>query len=214
MAISVGAACAVVLAGGQLVAPRIATMVLRDRLARDGRVISVRLSAFPWFELLWHHADRISLRMADYHAAPHRIHELLHQAEGIGELDISIGVLHTGLLTLHDVSFGKHGDQMVGASQLDLRDLQAALPVVRSLTPVHDAGGQLVLRGTVGVLGVNATVDVAVAARDGKLVVAPAGLFAAFATVTLFEDPQISVQSVTAVTVPGGVRFTARGGVR
>ena len=39
-------------------------------------------------------------------------------------------------------------------------------------------------------------------------------LFAAFATVTLFEDPQISVRSVTADSVPGGVRFTARGQVR
>ncbi len=200
-----------VLAGGQLVVPRIATMVLRHRLAKDGRVISVKLSAFPWVQLLWQHADSVSVRMADENLAPQKIHALLHQAEAVGTLDVAIGVMQTGPLTLHDVSFSKHGQEMVGAAQLDLRDLQSAFPIVRSLAPAHDADGQLVLRGTANVLGVNAAVDVVVAARDGKLVVAPAGLFGAFATVTLFDDRQISVQSVSAVAVPGGVRFTARG---
>ncbi|HEX3615214.1 MAG TPA: hypothetical protein VHU61_01665 [Solirubrobacteraceae bacterium] len=214
MAISVGAALLVVLVGGQLLAPAIATIVLRHRLAKDGRVIGARVSAFPWVQLLWQHADRVSVRMADYSAPPSRITTLLQEAEGVGALDISIGVIHTGLLTLHEVSFSKHGDAMVGAAQLDLRDLQAALPIVRSLTPVHDADGQLVLRGSASVLGVNASVDVAVTASDGKLVVAPTGLFGAFATVTLFEDPQIRVQSVSASAVRGGVRFVARGQVR
>jgi hypothetical protein len=214
VAISVGAALLVVLVGGQLLAPAIATIVLRHRLAKDGRVIGARVSAFPWVQLLWQHADRVSVRMADYSAPPSRITTLLQEAEGVGTLDISIGVIHTGLLTLHEVSFSKHGDAMVGAAQLDLRDLQAALPIVRSLTPVHDADGQLVLRGSASVLGVNASVDVAVTASDGKLVVAPTGLFGAFATVTLFEDPQIRVQSVSASAVRGGVRFVARGQVR
>lgn len=214
MAISVGAALLVVLVGGQLLVPPIATIVLRHRLAKDGRVLSVRLSAFPWLKLLWQHADKVSVRMADYSAPPSHITTLLQEAEGVGTLDISIGVIHTGLLTLHDVSFSKHGDEMVGAAQLDLRDLQTALPIVRSLTPVQDAGGQLVLRGSASVLGVSASVDVAVTASDGKLVVAPTGLFGAFATVTLFDDPQIRVQSVSGSAVPDGVRFVARGQVR
>jgi hypothetical protein len=214
VAISVGAALLVGLVGGQLLVPAIATIVLRHRLAKDGRVISARVSAFPWVQLLWQHADKVSVRMADYSVPPSRITTMLQEAEGVGMLDVSIGVIHTGLLTLREVSFSKHGDEMVGAAQLDLRDLQAALPIVRSLTPVHDADGQLVLRGSASVLGVNASVDVAVTASDGKLVVAPTGLFGAFATVTLFDDPQIWVQSVSASAVPGGVRFVARGQVR
>jgi hypothetical protein len=213
VAISVGVACLVVLVGGQLVVPPIATTVLRHRLAKDGRVISAHLSAFPWVQLLWQHADKVTARMADYSAAPQQLTKMLHEAEGVGAFDISIGVVHTGLLTLHDVSFSKHGDEMVGAAQLDLRDLQSALPIVRSLTPVRDSGGQLVLRGTASVLGVSAAVDVVVAARDGKLVVAPSGLFGALATVTLYDDPQIRVQSVSATAVPGGLRFVARGQV-
>ena len=204
----------VVLVGGQLVVPPIATTVLRHRLAKDGRVISVRISAFPWFQLLWQHADKVSVRMANYDAAPQGIQQRLQEAGGVGTIDAHVGVVRTGLLTLHDVSFTKHGDEMVGAAQLENSDLRAALPFLRSLTPVHDAGGQLVLRGTASVLGVSATVDVVVTASDGKLVVAPAGLLGAFATLTLFDDPQIVVQSVNATAVPGGVRFVARGHVR
>ncbi len=202
-----------VLVGGQLLVPAIATTVLRHRLSKHGTVISARLSAFPWVELLWQHADSVTARMADFNAQPQELDQLLQQADGIGKLDISIGVVHTGLLTLRDVSFSKHGDEMVGVARLELGDLRDALPIVRSLTPVPDSGGQLVLRGSASVLGVNAAVDFVVAARDGKLVVAPAGLLGAFATVTLFDDPQIRVQSVDATTVPGGVRFVVHGRV-
>lgn len=203
----------VVLVGGQLVAPPLATMLLKHRLARDGRVISVHVSAFPWFELLWQHADRVGIRMADYDALPDHLKDQLRQAAGVGTIDVSIGVVHTGLLALHDVSFSKRGREMVGTAQLELRDLRSALPIVQSLTPVHEANGRVVLRGKAGVLGVSATVDLVVAARDGKLVVAPAGLFGAFATLTLYDDPLIDVQSVNASALPGGVKFVVRGRV-
>lgn len=199
------------LVAGQLVAPWIATAILRHRLAKDGRVISVHVSAFPWVRLLWQHADKVTVRLADYDAAPGRIDELLRESKGIQTLDVSVGVIHTGPLTLRDVSFDKRGGELVGAARLDLADLRSALPIIRSLTPVHDAGGELVLRGTASVLGVSATAEVAVTARDGKLVVAPTGLFGALATVTVFDDPQIRVQSVSGTTVAGGVRFVARG---
>lgn len=201
----------VVLVGGQFVAPRLAGALLRQRLARDGRVISVRVSALPWPELLWRHADTVSVRMASYDAAPQRMQSLIDEAERVGRLDVTIAVAHTGLLTLHDVSFTKRGDELVGSALLELQDLRAALPVVHSLTPVRDTGGQLVLRGTAGLLGVSAAVDLVVRASDGRLVVAPAGLLGAFATLTLFDDPHVSVRSVGATAVPGGVRFVVRG---
>ncbi|MDE3132161.1 MAG: hypothetical protein KGL16_13510 [Acidobacteriota bacterium] len=211
MAISVGAVCVVVLVVGQFLVPPLATTILRHRLAKDGRVLSAHVSAFPWFELLWQHADSVTARLADYDAVPGHLKRDLQQAARVGTVRIAVDVLHTGLLTLHDVSLTKRGDELVGAAQLDLHDLQAALPIVQSLTPAHDAAGQLVLRGKASVFGVSATVDLVVAARDGDLVVAPAGLLGAFATLTLFEDPQIRVQSVSATAVPGGVRFVARG---
>ena len=123
MAISVGAGLVVVLVGGQLLVPAIATIGPAHRLAKHGRVLSARVSAFPWVELLWQHADSVTARMADFNAQPEELDQLLQQAEGIGKLDISVGVVHTGLLTLRDVSFSKHGEEMVGVGRLELDDL-------------------------------------------------------------------------------------------
>jgi hypothetical protein len=197
--------------GGQLVVPPIATELVRHRLGKDGRVISARLSAFPWLQLLWQHADSLSAKLADYRVAPGRIEELLHEAEGIDRLDVSIGVVRTGALTLRDVSLDKRGDELVGVAQLSLQDLREALPIIRSLRPVHDGRGQVVLRGEVGMLGVSAPVEVSVAAREGRLMVAPTGPLGMLATLTLYDDPRLRVQSVSATTVPGGLRFEARG---
>jgi hypothetical protein len=210
----IAAAAAVVLVGGQFVVPPIATTVLRHRLGKDGKVISAHLSAFPWVKLIFEHANKVTATMVNYDVKPSQIEKLLHQAEGIGTLDIAIGVVHTGLLTLHDVSFVKHGSEMVGEANLDLADLRAALPIIKSLTPVKDSDGQLTLRGTASVLGVHASVDAVVAAQDGKLVVAPTGLLGAFTKVTLYDDPEIYVQSVTAESIPGGLRFITTGTVK
>jgi hypothetical protein len=193
------------------VVPPIATSVLRHRLGKQGKVISAHVSAFPWVKLILQHVNSVTAKMVSYDAKPDQLERLLHQAEGIGTLDIAIGVVHTGLLTLHDVTFAKHGDEMVGRANLDLADLRDALPVVKSLMPVQSSDGELTLRGTASVLGVHASVDAVVAARDGKLVVAPSGLIGAFATVTLYDDPDIYVQSVTAERIPGGLRFVTRG---
>ena len=205
---------AVVLVGGQSVVPLIATGVLRQRLGKDGKVISAHLSAFPWLKLILQRADKVTATMVNYDVKPSQLENLLHQAEGIAALDISIGVVHTGLLTLHHVSFVKHGSEMVGEADLDLTDLRAALPIIQSLTPVKNSDGQLTLRGTASALGLRASVDVAVVAENGKLVVAPTGLFGALPTVTLYDDPQIYVQSVTAEPIPGGLRFITRGTVK
>jgi hypothetical protein len=210
----IAAVAAVVLVGGQFVVPPIATAVLRHRLGKDGKVVSAHLSAFPWIKLILQHANKVTATMVNYDVKPSQLESLLHQAEGIGTVDLAIGVVHTGLLTLHDVSFVKHGSEMVGEANLDLADLRAALPILKSLTPVKSSSGQLTLRGTASVLGVQASVDAVVAARDGKLVVAPSGLFGAFATVTLYDDPEIYVQSVTAKRIPGGLRFITRGTVK
>jgi hypothetical protein len=54
-------------------------------------------------------------------------------------------------------------------------------------------------------------VDVTVSARDGELVAAPDVPFGALATITLFADPGVDVQSINAAAVPGGFSVQARG---
>lgn len=209
-ALAVAGLVVVALVVAQLVGPGIATQRLRDRLARSGRVLEVKVSAFPAIKLLWHHADSVVVRMATYRAAsPARLPRTLDQAANVGSLRASAQVFRDGLLTLHDASLVKQGNRLTASASVAEADLRAAVPFLTSLTPVASADGRLTLRGTATLLGINATVDATVSAQDGKLVIAPDLPFGGLATITLFSDPRIRVQGVSATPVAGG--FTVRG---
>jgi hypothetical protein len=84
--------------------------------------------------------------------------------------------------------------------------------VLESVVPVASGSGQLVLQGTASLFGATATVQAVVRAQNGKLVVLPNVPFGGLATVTVFSNPHVAVQSVAASPVAGGfsVRATAR----
>jgi hypothetical protein len=208
-ALAVAGLVVVVLVVAQLVLPGIASQRLRDRLSRSGRVLDVQVSAFPAIELLWHHADSVVVRMATYRASPAKLPDTLDQAGDVGSLRASAQTFQDGLLTLHAASLVKQGNQLSGSAVVAEADLRAAAPFLTSVTPVASAGGRLTLRGTATLFGVSATVDATVSARDGKLVVAPDVPFGGLATITVFSDPRIKVQAVSASPVPGG--FEVRG---
>jgi hypothetical protein len=209
-ALAVAGLVVVVMVVAQLVLPRVAIQRLHDRLARSGRVLEVRISAFPAIELLWHRAGSVVVRMASYRAAaPANLPRTLDQAADVGSLRASAKMFQDGLLSLHDASLIKRGNQLTGTASVAESDLRSAVPFLTSLTPVASADGRLTLRGTATVLGISATVDATVSAQDGKLVVAPDVPFGGLATITLFSDPRISVQAVSATPVPGG--FTVHG---
>jgi hypothetical protein len=200
----------VVLGVGQLVLPGIAAQRLRDQLARSGQVLSVRVSAFPAIELLWHHADSVVIRMGSYSSASAtRLGSTLHQSGDVGSLTASAREVRAGLLTLHDASLTKRGNLLSGSAVVTEADLRAALPILQSVTPVASGNGQLTVRGTASVFGVTASVDATVSVRAGAVVVAPDVPFGGLATLPVFSDPRISVRSVGADRVPGG--FAVRG---
>src|SRR5437764_9050725 len=147
-----------VLGIGQLVLPGIAAQRLRDRLSASGQVQSVQVHAFPAIELLWHHADRIVIRMQRYHSSSGQIGDLLQQANGVGTIDASVGVLDSGLLTLRDATLRKRGETVTGRARVTEADLRAAVPFLDAVRPVASGGGGLTLRGTATLLGVTGTV--------------------------------------------------------
>ncbi len=201
-----------VLGVGQLVLPGIAEQRLRDRLEHSGQVLSVHVSAFPAIELLWHQADRVSIRLGRYRSTPSRLSGLLGQAGDVGSFDASATELDTGLLTLRDATLHKRGSELIGAARVTEADLRTALPVLKSVTPVASSDGRLMVRGTASLFGVTASVDATVAAQNGALVVTPDVPFGGLATITVFSDPQIEVESIGASRTPFGfaVRATAR----
>lgn len=203
-----------VLVVAQLVLPGIAAHRLRERLERSGTVLKVEVDAFPAIELLWHHADKVVVRMASYTSSTGKLASTLKDAADTGSLDASANRVVTGLLTLRDAHLQKRGDQLTGSATVTESDLRSSFPVLDGVRPLTSSGGQLTFEGTGAFLGITATVAATVRPQNGALVVSPDVPFGGLATVTLFSNPAIYVEGVEATTAPGGFGLTAQARLR
>jgi hypothetical protein len=209
IALGIAGLVLILLIVAQLVLPGIAAQRLRDQLARSGTVLEVKVSAFPAIKLLWHHADSVVVRLGRYRAGASDIGSTLSGAGDAGTIDASAQELDSGLLTLRDATLHKRGSELTGSATIMESDLRSAVPFLDNVEPIASTGGELVLRGTASLFGLSATVDAVVAARNGAIQVAPDVPFGGLATITLFDNPNVPVQSVSADTVGGGFRLTA-----
>ncbi len=203
-----------VLIVAQLVLPGIAEQRLRDSLSRSGTVLEVKVSAFPAIELLWHRADSVVIRMGRYRSAASQLGSSLAGAADAGSIDASAGVLDTGLLTLRNATLTKRGNELTGSATVTEADLRSAAPFLQNVQPIASGDGRLILRGTASFLGLTATIDAIVGAQDGALVVAPDVPFGGLATIRLFSNPNVQVQSVSASPAPGGFSIETRATVQ
>ncbi len=204
VAIGVVAFLVVVLGVAQLALPPIAEQRLRDRLENSGQVLEVHVSAFPAIELLWHQADSVTIRLGQYRSNPGHLSSLLGQAGNVGSLNASATQLDTGLLTLQDATLAKRGNQLIGTAVVTEAAIRRALPILQSVTPVASGDGTLTVRGTASLFGLGASVDANVGARDGALVVVPDVPLGGLATITLFSNPHVEVQSIGATPTASG----------
>lgn len=201
----------VVLAGAQLLLPGLATRSLRDRLAKHGEVRYVSISAFPAIELLWHRASSATIRLRSYRNSSEGLSNLLGGISGVGSLDVSVGTLTGGALTLRKVRLIKRGERIRGSAELLYRDLREAVPLLRSVRAVHSADGEVVLRGKASLFGINTTIDATLRAEHGRVVVAPDVPLGSVAAVTVFSAPAFYVEAVKASRIPGGLELSAKG---
>ena len=199
-----------VLVVAQLVLPGIAARRVRDQFSKSGTVLDVKVSAFPAVKLLWHRADSVVVRMATYRAPVSELSNTLTETGDAGSVDASVQVLSVGPLALRDATMRKRGSSLTAAATVTQSDLRSAVFFLQGVVPVTSADGSLTLRGTASFLGLTASVSATVAARDGALVVAPDVPFGGIATLTLFNDPHVYVESVSASGVPGGFRVSGR----
>ncbi len=187
---------------GQLVLPGIAEQRLRSELARHGTVREVRIQATPAVELLWHRADSVTVVLASSRSEPSghgSLADFLSRTRDTGRLEVSVATLQSRLLTLHSVHLRKSGDHLLGEAELTQQALSAALPSFVGLRPVSASPEGIVVQVSASVLGVHAAVHLAVRADAGRIVVRPEGLpLGSLATITVFADPRIYVESVGA----------------
>ena len=212
-------AAALVFGVGQLVLPGVAEDRLRSQLARDGVVRLVAIESVPAVKLLWHRADSVRVVMDRYRANPSGAHgslaDFLSRTRESARLDASVATLQSKLLTLHDVRLRKSGDQLIGQAELTQADLSAALPSFLNLRPVSASAEGIVVSVAASVLGRRASIQLDVRASGGRVVVRPQGVpFASLATITVFGDPRIYVESLEAQLHGERYLLTARARLR
>jgi hypothetical protein len=215
IAVAVAGGVVALLVVAQLVLPGIAERRVRDSLESHGQVEEVSISSFPAVKLLWHRADDVTVRMGTLdRAPPGDFADLLSRTVETTDLDASAREQQILTLRLHDSALRKRGDELTLASNVDDADLRAALPPGFDVRPVAAGDGALVFEGSADLLGQRFQGRAVVAARDGRLILAPDVPFGGLLTVTLFSDPRVEVLSVDARPQPGGFRLVAQARVR
>jgi FHA domain-containing protein len=204
---------------GQLVLPGIAEERLRSKLERYGPVRRLHISSAPAIKLLWHRADRVEVAMDSYHAEPgghaSSLADFLSKTRDTGKLDVSVGVLRSQYLTLHEVRLHKEGDHLIGQAQLSQQELSAALPGFLDLRPVSASPEGIVVQVSASVLGQRVTVHARLLAEGGRVLVRPEAIpFGSLASVSVFDDPRVYVESVGAELRGEQYSLTARARLR
>jgi hypothetical protein len=196
----------------------VAQQHLRSQLSRYGPVRVVKIESAPAVKLLWHRADSVRVAMDSYRSEPGghgSLADFLSRTRNTGKLDVSVGTLHAQLVTLHQVRLHKEGDLLVGEALLTQRDLSASLPSFLDLRPVSASANGIVVQVAATVLGHRVAERLGVVAQAGKVVVRPEGFpFASLATITVFNDPRVYVESLGAELNGAQYQLTARARLR
>jgi hypothetical protein len=196
---------AVVLGLAQALLPGIAAQRVRSEVGGYGTVRSVSVSATPALELAWGQAERIAVRAGALRISPEQLVGLEQRLGGVTEatlesptVELVLSSVVSGNVTLHEVLLRKRGNVLSAHATVSAGDVHVQLPAGLELAGLESAEGlpRMTVRG--GLAGVSLTANALVGALEGKLVAQPVGIpLAGLATVTVFADRRVYVQSVT-----------------
>lgn len=203
------AGLAVALVALQFALPPLAEHQLTKRLEKVGNVQGVEVHAFPALKLLWHRADRVSVRMSSSETGLGKLADLLSQTRATDRLDVRVDESRVVTLTLTDVVLRKRGTQLQGSATVTEADLRGALPPGFDVRPIASAGGALLFEGTATILGRTVSARALAAVVDGRIVIAPDIPFGGLASLTVFSDDRVLVDSLGARAAPSGFTLTA-----
>lgn len=188
----------------QLFLPALAAQRVRDRVARYGTVRSVSVSAFPAIELLWGRADSVNLAAGTLSVPSARIASLLWESRTVTDLTTSVeAATITAIpsfrqgLELSHMRTEKRGSTINSSATFTQQQLDEALPSGFRIEPLASGGGEVEARASGGLFGLQASITTLVKPLEGRLVAEPRGFpLASLATITLFSDPHLKVESV------------------
>jgi DUF2993 family protein len=195
-----------VLVLAQLLLPGIAANRISSRLSAYGTVESVSVKAWPALELLWHHADSVTVRAGALDVTPAQTARLLWEARGMNEIQMTASSVREGRVQLRGVSLRKRGSSLSGRARMTEMDVKAALPAGFHLRLLAGEGGEIKVRASGGLFGVHGSLDAVAGASQGKLIARPAGASTGALALTVFSQSHVYVEGVgaSAVRSPGG----------
>ncbi len=187
----------------QLFLPSIAASRVRARVGKYGTVMSVTVKAWPAVKLLWGKADTVDVKAGSLAMSPAQTAKLLGEARGVTNMHLTTVRMIEGSLRLRDASFQKHGDALTAEAWTSRSDVQAALGEGVEVKLLKSAGGQVEVSVSGGLFGVETSVDALALAQDGKLIVHPQGFLLEGLKLTLFANPNVYVEGVSASAAAG-----------
>jgi hypothetical protein len=131
---------------------------------------------------------------------------LLDRVRAADALDLRLGDVRRSGVLLSDVTVRKRAGRAAAEATVREADIAAALPGDTELR--HDPrarGPGVVFRGRTSLLGASVPVSARVLPDDGAVVVDPENL--PIGRTTVFSDPRVRVERVTARAAPGGLRL-------
>jgi hypothetical protein len=197
-------AIAVLLALSQIFLPKIAAATISSRLRRYGRVEQVSVSAWPALKLLWGEADSVTVRARDLSLRTQQAAKLLWEGRGANRIEMTAASVRLGPLRVTAVTLRKRDASLSAAAMASAEDVRAALPAGLSVALVRSEAGSVEVRASGGLFGVAASVDAVASPQEGRLVARPLGLLLSGFQLTLFADPHVYVESVSAIAVGAG----------
>jgi hypothetical protein len=212
------AALVVALVAAQLVLPGIAVDRVRDRVGRYGKVRDVHVHALPAVTLLWGDAQEVSVRAGQLRVSPRQLAELERELAGVTTakmtsptLDLVLSSVAAGEIPIRSVLLSKRGSALSAHGIVRAADVKAVLPAGFTVEGLSAGGGQPEVGIAGEFLGARIAGRGVVSAKEGRIVVEPAGIpIAGVAAVPIFSDPHIEVESVSAVPQGEGLAVTVR----
>jgi hypothetical protein len=219
IALAAAGTIVVLLVVAQLVLPSMAENQVADDLEKIGPRPDVSVSAFPAVKLLWGKADKVKVDMSTARTpGSSQLADQLERTKDVDELDVRVGTLRAGPLTVRDARLRKDGGDLTATATVRDADLRSALPAfLDNVRPAARQDGRgLLLEGSVAV-PIIGTIRAQARVRpvDGAIVARAENipLLDQIAALTIFSDPRVRVTSVSARDRPGGFDLTAAGTV-
>jgi LmeA-like phospholipid-binding len=220
IAAGLAGAIALVLVLAQLFLPGIAASRISTRVGKYGTVAGVSVSAWPAIELLWGHADSVTVRAGRLTISPKQSARLLWEARGVATLNLTAPAVQEGRLRLRNVSLRKRRSLLTAEAEMTQADVRAALPPGLFVRLLSSGGGNVKVKASGGLFGLSASVDAVAGPSEGKLIARPLGFLVGGLRLMLFADPHVQVvgvganaisQSAGALAAPGyRLKMTAR----